>query len=421
MRKIIYLLMTITALVFIAPLVSVDASTKTYTISEKSTASTKYTKLATYNENTKDYYIFRAVFEECAKNNGGKIVIKKGEYSITNPIYISSNTTVVLEDGVVIKKSSITGTSKLKPSLSIFQLINPKYAKVDSYYSGYTGEHDITIIGEGTVIIDLDYAYRSIALVIGHTTNITVKNIQFRNMNGGHFIELDASDNSLIDGCSFENAQEWHAGFKEAINVDTPDLKTKGFNSMWSSHDKTPNKNTHITNCTFKNLESGIGTHSVSKTQNPDTGLYDITQWHSNITIDYCKFINISRTCLRMYAWKDFVIENNDYTNDTSIGSIFEAWCVSNSTFKNNTINNFGSVGVVYAKNYYSKENGVIIKVPGQDYEPNYSYVYEQNITDFYNNLATNMDGATLTIDKGIKTSFPSTRLTILGKDMKLQ
>lgn len=425
MQKIVYILMIVIVLVFITPSAHADAETKTktYTISENSKAPAKYKKLSTYNENTKDYYVFRSVFEECAKNNGGKIVIKKGEYTITNPIYISSKTTIVLEDGVIIKKGSITGTSKLKPSLSIFQLINPKFAKVDSHYSGYTGEHDITILGKGTAIIDIDYVERGLGIVIGHTTNVTIKNIQFKNMNGGHFIEMDASDNTLIDGCTFENAKEWgKTAFKEAINIDTPDLVTKGFNNIWSSHDKTPNKNTHITNCTFKNLESGIGTHSVSKTQSSDTGLYDITQWHSGIIVDYCKFLNISRTCLRVYAWKDSIIVNNEFSNEIKYNecSIFEAWCISNPTFKNNTMNNFKIISTIYAINHYTKKNGVIVKIPGQDYEPNYSYIYEQNITDFYNNSATNMDNAILTIYKGITTPFPASNLSISGREMKL-
>ena len=420
MQKIIYALI-ITTLIFILPSVNAEAAVKKYTISKNSKALDKYTKLDTYNENTKDYYVFKGVFEECANNNGGKIVIKKGEYTITNPIYISSNTTVVLEDGVVIKKGSVTGTSKLKASLSIFQLINPKYSKSDSHYSGYTGEHDIMIFGKGNAVIDLDYVERGLGVVIGHTTNVTIKNIHFRNMNGGHFIEMDASDNTLIDGCTFENAKEWgKTAFKEAINVDTPDLVTKGFNNIWSSHDKTPNRNTHITNCTFKNLESGIGTHGVSKLQNPDTGLYDITQWHSGITVDHCKFINISRTCLRVYAWKDYVIANNDFLNEIKYNgcSIFEAWCVSNPTFKNNTMNNFKIIGTVLTMNYYTKKDGVIVKVPGQDYEPNYSYLYEQNIIDFRNNTAINMDDANLHIQKGIKTTFPETSITISGKDL---
>lgn len=424
MRKIIYSIITVIILAFMLPSVNVNAATKSYTISEKSQPLAKYKKLATYNDNTKDYYIFRSIFEDCAKNGGGTIVIKKGNYTITNPIYIASNTTVIFKDGVTIKKGSVTGTSKLTASKSIFQLINPKYAKVANHYSGYTGEHDITIIGEGSATIDINYFERGLAFVIGHNTNVTIKGIHFMNMNGGHFIEMDASDHTLVDSCIFENAKEWgKTAFKEAINVDTPDLVTKGFNNIWSSHDKTPNKNTHITNCTFKNLESGIGTHGVSKTQNPDTGLYDINQWHTNITIDYCKFNNISRTCLRVYGWKDMHVEHNEFSNDVynKQSSIFEAWCIDNPTFKNNTMNNFGTIGTILAINFYSKDNGVIVKVPGQDYEPNYSYMYEQNITDFYNNSETNMDASRIYIQKGIKTPVPATDLVITGKEMKLQ
>ena len=54
-------------------------------------------------------------------------------------------------------------------------------------------------------------------------------------------------------------------------------------------------------------------------------------------------------------------------------------------------------------------------------YVPVCGYLYEQNITDFYNNSATNMDDAVLYIEKGIKTPVPANTMGICGKDMKLQ
>jgi hypothetical protein len=124
-----------------------------------------------------------------------------------------------------------------------------------------------------------------------------------------------------------------------------------------------------------------------------------------------------------VYGWKDFIIENNEFTNDIKYNtcSLFEGWCVSNPTFKNNKMNNFNTIGTIYSINHYTKNDGVIVKIPGQDYEPNYSYVYEQNIDDFYNNSATNMADARLYIQKGIKTPFPETNLTISGSEIKLQ
>lgn len=419
LKKLIYLLAFILmALSLPYTAYTAQAATKTYTITTKTEASDKYKKAKAYNSTTKDYYVFRTVFDKCTDNGGGKIVIKKGTYVITKPVYISSNTTVILEDGVILKKSS-EGTK------SIFHFVSYKNASKENYYSSYTGEHDISIIGEGNVTIDNDYFYRGVCIVVGHNTNVTIKNIHFTNMNAGHFIEMDASQNVLIDGCTFENAKAWGMGFKEAINIDTPDLKTKGFNCIWSSHDKTPDLNVHITNCTFKNLESGIGTHGVSKGYNESTGLYDITMWHTNIVIDYCEFINISRTCLRVYAWKDAVVSNNKFTNSAEIkgaDSIFEGWCTDNFTFKLNTMYNFGRIGVINAINYYSinRATGEYIKVPDQDYEPNYSYVYEQNIKDFYNNTATNMNDATIFIAKTITNDTLSKNLTINGSEMKI-
>lgn len=421
MKKLIYTGILIAIFAFVIPPMNIKAATKTYTISEETSAPKKYQKLSTYNPYTKDYYIFRNAFEQCAKNKGGKVVIKKGKYVISNAIGIPSNTTVILEDGAVIKKGTSTGTDKLKASLSIFHLVNQKYISVKGHYSKYSGEHDITIMGEGTAIMDVDYLERGLAIIIGHNKNVTIKNIQFKNLNGGHFIEMDASLNTLVDGCTFENAKEWgKTGFKEAINIDTPDYVTHGFNSVWSSHDKTPNQDTHITNCTFKNLESGIGTHGVSKLKNSETGLYDITQWHTNVKIDYCKFINISRTSLRIYGWKDCDIEYNEFSNDIRNScSIFEGWCVNNPTFKNNIMNNLERIGYVNAIGHYTMKDGVIVCVPGQPYEPDYSYLAEQNITDFYQNKAINMDDAVLMIYKGIAAPCPKGNLKILGKDMK--
>lgn len=290
-------------------------------------------------------------------------------------------------------------------------MVNQKYAKAANHYSGYTGEHDINIIGEGSATIDLKYFEKSLAFVIGHTTNVTIKGIHFMNLNIGHFIELDASDNTVIDGCTFENAIG-NVDMKEAINIDTPDLETHGFNNIWSSHDKTPDKNTHITNCVFKNLKSCIGTHSVSVVLNPETGLYDMVQWHSNITIDYCQFINTTDYCIRMRGWKDAVIVNNTFSNDVKQkSSVFGAFAAINLTFINNTMNNFQFIGNI------SVASGVSAAIHGQIC----GYLNEQNITDFYNNSATNMDDSELRIAKGIQTPVPASNLTITGSEMKLQ
>ena len=112
-----------------------------------------------------------------------------------------------------------------------------------------------------------------------------------------------------------------------------------------------------------------------------------------------------------MYAWKDAVVVNNTFSNDTKQGRVFATFCTSNPTFKNNTMDNFAYIGFVKSMG----ENRV------KGYVPVCGYLYEQNITDFYNNSATNMDDAVLYIEKGIKTPVPANTMGICGKDMKLQ
>jgi len=66
------------------PSVEADAATKTYTISTNSKALSKYIKLVTYNKYTKDYYVFRGVFDDCAKNSGGtmQVILSKWMHQI---------------------------------------------------------------------------------------------------------------------------------------------------------------------------------------------------------------------------------------------------------------------------------------------------------------------------------------------------
>jgi hypothetical protein len=76
--------------------------------------------------------------------------VKKGNYDITNILCIPSNVTLILEDGVTIRKSAKTGTTEMKPTKSIFQLIKPSKLSSKKYYAKYNGEKNIKIIGKGS-------------------------------------------------------------------------------------------------------------------------------------------------------------------------------------------------------------------------------------------------------------------------------
>lgn len=97
------------------------AKTPTYTITTSSKPyNTAYSKYSTYNQYTKHYYVLRSYLERLEKTKGGKLVLKKGTYTISNTLYVPSNVTIQLENGTKLVKGTKTGTSQFKASSSMF-------------------------------------------------------------------------------------------------------------------------------------------------------------------------------------------------------------------------------------------------------------------------------------------------------------
>lgn len=283
-------------------------TTTTYTITPNSTPyRNEYMKISTYNSNTKHYYTFRSYMDQIERNGGGTLIVKAGTYNITNDIPVPSNTTIQLENGVILKKVSKTGTSKLKSTTGIFALVQPSvYDISDLAYSGYNGMHDIKILGpsQGTAIIDNNNYSAGLSIIMAHNKNVEIRNITFKNMSAGHFIELDASQNVTIANNVFTGHTDSTQNDKEAINLDTPDKNTGGFGRGWTSYDATANENIFIRNNTFTDLESGIGTHS-----------YTPNKWHTNVVIEGNQFAELDHSAIRMMNWKNTTVRNNSFTS----------------------------------------------------------------------------------------------------------
>ena len=277
-----------------------------------------------------EYGLVRSYVDELKKRGGGTLILRKGTYRISKPIYISSNITIILGDGVVVKKTfdervgarsifqfvdrnkieqmqSIMGDGSLETQIKRIKKKNEKLL-----YKKYNGVKNSALIGKGNATIDLRGEQDALAVVIGHCRNLKIQGITFKNSNANHFIELDATDTITISNCTFQNAKKSEGLNKEAINLDTPDLMTKGFNCFWSSQDKTPNKNVIIKNCHFSNLERGIGTHQFSA-----------NQYHTNIKITQCTFDNVSVPIFGL-NWRNVQIANNDMQTIRKIGSIYD-------------------------------------------------------------------------------------------------
>ncbi len=314
---------------------SVEAKTPTYTISPSTKPIDKtFSTYSTYNSYTKNYYTMRSYLEKLEKTKGGKLILKKGTYTITNALYVPSNVTIQFSDGVKIVKGTNTHTSKVKASTSIFQLIRPSRAYKKGVYGKFEGEKNIQFIGKGNVTMDLKYMSGSIAIIMGHNQNVVVDNIHFTNMYGGHFIELDASKNVKIKNSSFKKSKQIVGHDKEAINLDTPDHSTKGWSQAWSKFDRQANDTVLIENNTFSGLDRAVGTHK-----------YSHKKLHNKVTLRNNKISSMRSDSIRVMNWSNAKIENNTISlsatakTDTSMRGILVSGA-KNPTFQNNTFRN---------------------------------------------------------------------------------
>lgn len=343
---------------------------KNYTISTK-TKPCKRSLRKSYNKYTKHYYTFRSYLEILEKKGGGTLRVKKGTYTITNTLYVPSNVTIVFEDGVTIKKGNKTGKRKLKASDTIFQLVSPSVVKKKKKLKAYQGGHDISLIGQGNVVIDMRHVYTSIAIVMGHDKNIMINNITFKNMSAkGHLIELNSSNNVTVKNCEFIGNVT--SGNKEAINVDSTDKNTKGFNNSWSSHDRTTCDGVTIERCYFRKLPSGVGTHKYSYKNGKQ-------QYHKNITVKDCQFLETGNqkegsSSVRMMNWKDANVSNNQFLQVAYFG--ISAYAVDNPVISYNRFSGMSYRAIVIC----SWKN----KGSGSSYPR--SYVYNLDLNKVLNN-----------------------------------
>lgn len=271
----------------------------------------QYTDSADYSKK-KNYYIFTSYMEQLEYAGGGTITVEAGNYPVTNNICIPSNVTLNLKDGVTFTKMGTTATD-ICYAKSIFTLVPPSKDGTQKTISGYNASHDVRIIGSGTARIDCANVLNSMALVMGHAKNITIRGITFQNQYGSHFMELNSSDNVVVENCSFVGSRPYQQkSHKECINVDGTDYITDGFNYDWSAHDKTTCRNIYIRNNTFTNVGTAVGSHTYSAEGT-------VQLYHENVQIYNNEINGTYNAAIRALNWKNCVIRKNTFKNIQSL------------------------------------------------------------------------------------------------------
>jgi hypothetical protein len=385
-KRILFLVLVFTIIIShlqVTKTIAAEIGIKVYKVTPSSqTFNRNMMNYSTYNGYTKHYYLLRSYLEEFEKQGGGTLVITKGTYIISNTVYVPSNVTIKLEDGVRIEKGIKTGTDKFKASSSIFQLIRPSYSTKKGAYGMYDGEKNIKFIGQGDVIIDLNYITDNIAIISGHNKNISIENIRFQNMQSGHFIEMDATDTATIRNNEFINSKPSLKRNKEAINLDTPDRSTEGWSQEWSKFDKTPNKNVTIGNNQFYNLDRAVGTHK-----------YSGNKYHNNILIINNKIEKMRQDPIRVLNWSNSRIEGNVIVNvDNGYGS-YRGILAS------------GAINLCCKNNSFEKVARPIQFMPwknsasGEQYDITYNNLSNDNIKDLLLNKVKSVSEAFIRIN----------------------
>ena len=229
-------------------------------------------------------------------NKAGDITFKKGTYSITKPLILTSNTSITLEDGAILKRNK---------RCYVFQTyVTDKTTK-------YNGAHDISING-GTIVCNGCLQPTNIISLV-HSKSITIKNVTIKNNVGNHAIEINSSRNVVIDSCKFlKSTQKTGACFREQIQIDFAYQTGLPFskNNKAVTYDGTCCKDITIKNCTFNGCNIAIGTHTQSATNNHHTNIKIL----NNKGVGCGVLENYGAFC-RLIGMSDVVISGNKIKN----------------------------------------------------------------------------------------------------------
>ena len=223
---------------------------------------------------------------------GRDLVVPKGDYgkSLRNIIY--ADTHLILEPGAVIKRLG---------EVDSWMFINgvtgdPDYAQL------YNGNGNIHITGGTFDMNGIPGVRTSAAGVFGHCKKVIIEHATFKNGFESHTLEINATLDTRILNCTFEDQITTGTGSYECVNVDS--ANAAGFPGF-GSYDLTVNFNLLVDGCTFRNVFGGVSSHGIA------VGAAN----HRAIQVVNCVFQDIKSKAIRAMGWNDSFIGGNKFFN----------------------------------------------------------------------------------------------------------
>lgn len=192
--------------------------------------------------------------------NGGTIYFPDGTYLISSCLIFYSNQHLKFSDNAILLRSA-KGDEVTRYMLASYSEPN---------IGGYNGTHNVVISGG---IFDGNSATDEKLTIMNtvHCSDIVIKNCRFTHGSLWHYIELNSTENALVENCVFDGTS--YTAIRdnltsELIQVDAPRIGTYGpvYNCDGKlidfNPDGTPCKNIEIKSCIFKcNGFPAIGHH----------------------------------------------------------------------------------------------------------------------------------------------------------------
>lgn len=133
--------------------------------------------------------------QECIDSvkDGGTVYFPDGTYLVSSTLIFYSNQIFRLSDNAVILRS--------KKGESVTRYLLASYSQPDR--SGYSGTHDVIISG-GIFDGNAELTEKSTLVNTVHCRNIRISGCHFRHCSTWHMIEINSTENAIIDSCVFD-------------------------------------------------------------------------------------------------------------------------------------------------------------------------------------------------------------------------
>ena len=125
--------------------------------------------------------------------DGGTVYFPDGVYLVSAALIFYSNQIFKLSDNAVILRS--------KESAPVTRYLLASYSEPE--WSGYDGTHDVVISG-GIFDGNAELTEKSTLVNTVHCRNIRIVGCRFRHCSTWHMIELNSTENAIVDSCVFD-------------------------------------------------------------------------------------------------------------------------------------------------------------------------------------------------------------------------